>query len=82
MTSKPAGGSSTDTPVIRQYREIKAAHPNSVLFFRMGDFYEMFFDDAVLASRELGLTLTSRNNGAAADVDRYLEPPTDQRLPE
>jgi DNA mismatch repair protein MutS len=59
---------SADTPVIRQYREIKAQHPNAVLFFRMGDFYEMFFDDAELASRVLGLTLTSRNNGAAADV--------------
>jgi DNA mismatch repair protein MutS len=58
----------TDTPVIRQYREIKAQHPKAILFFRMGDFYEMFFDDAELASRELGLTLTSRNNGAAADV--------------
>ena len=60
--------SSTDTPLIRQYREIKSQHTNAVLFFRMGEFYEMFFDDAELASRELGLTLTSRNNGAAANV--------------
>ncbi len=58
----------TDTPVIRQYREIKSQYPHAVLFFRMGDFYEMFFDDAELAARELGLTLTTRNNGAAADV--------------
>ena len=58
----------TDTPLIRQYREIKSQHTNAVLFFRMGDFYEMFFDDAELASRELGLTLTTRNNGAAANV--------------
>ncbi len=57
-----------DTPVIRQYREIKAKHQNAILFFRMGDFYEMFFDDAKLAASELGLTLTTRNNGAAADV--------------
>jgi DNA mismatch repair protein MutS len=57
-----------DTPVIRQYREIKAKHPNAILFFRMGDFYEMFFDDAKLAASVLGLTLTTRNNGAAADV--------------
>jgi len=53
---------------MQQYREIKARHPQAILFFRMGDFYEMFFDDAKLASRELGLTLTSRNNGAATAV--------------
>src|SRR4029078_8603628 len=56
------------TPLMQQYREIKARHANAIVFFRMGDFYEMFFDDAELASRELGLTLTSRNNGGAADV--------------
>ncbi len=56
------------TPLMQQYREIKAQHPGAILFFRMGDFYEMFYDDAELASRELGLTLTSRNNGGAADV--------------
>src|SRR5467141_2855899 len=53
---------------MQQYREIKARHPDTILFFRMGDFYEMFEDDARLASRELGLTLTSRNNGGAAEV--------------
>jgi len=57
-----------DTPLMQQYREIKARHPDAILFFRMGDFYEMFEDDAQLAARELGLTLTSRNNGGAADV--------------
>ncbi|MGH7644055.1 MAG: DNA mismatch repair protein MutS, partial [Gemmatimonadales bacterium] len=57
-----------DTPLMQQYREIKARHPHAVLFFRMGDFYEMFEDDARLAARELGLTLTARNNGGAADV--------------
>ena len=56
------------TPLMQQYREIKSRHPDAILFFRMGDFYEMFFDDAELASRVLGLTLTSRNNGAAAQV--------------
>jgi len=59
---------STDTPVMQQYRDIKARHPHTILFFRMGDFYEMFEDDAKLAARELGLTLTSRNNGGAAEV--------------
>jgi len=57
-----------DTPLMQQYREIKARHPDAILFFRMGDFYEMFEDDAHLAARELGLTLTSRNNGGAAEV--------------
>ena len=59
---------SADTPLMQQYREIKARHPHTILFFRMGDFYEMFEDDAKLAARELGLTLTSRNNGGAAEV--------------
>ena len=53
---------------MRQYRAIKAEHQTAVLLFRMGDFYVMFFEDAHLAARELGLTLTSRNNGGAADV--------------
>ena len=56
------------TPLMTQYREIKARHPHAILFFRMGDFYEMFYEDAELASRVLDLTLTSRNNGGAAEV--------------
>ncbi len=63
-----AGPTGTDTPLMQQYREIKARHPDTILFFRMGDFYEMFEDDAKLAARELGLTLTARNNGGAAEV--------------
>ncbi|MBC7672729.1 MAG: DNA mismatch repair protein MutS [Polaromonas sp.] len=53
---------------MQQYREIKARHQSAILFFRMGDFYEMFYEDAEIAARVLGLTLTSRNNGAAAEV--------------
>jgi DNA mismatch repair protein MutS len=53
---------------MQQYREIKARHQHAILFFRMGDFYEMFYEDAEVASRVLGLTLTARNNGGAADV--------------
>jgi DNA mismatch repair protein MutS len=53
---------------MQQYREIKARHQDALLFFRMGDFYEMFYGDAEIASRALGLTLTSRNNGGAAEV--------------
>ncbi len=56
------------TPLMQQYREIKARHQDAILFFRMGDFYEMFYEDAEQASRVLGLTLTSRNNGGAAEV--------------
>ena len=58
----------TATPLMQQYREIKSRHQDAILFFRMGEFYEMFYDDAETASRTLGLTLTSRNNGAAAEV--------------
>ncbi|MBI3504535.1 MAG: DNA mismatch repair protein MutS [Proteobacteria bacterium] len=53
---------------MEQYREIKARHQHAILFFRMGDFYEMFYEDAEVASRALGLTLTSRNNGGASAV--------------
>jgi DNA mismatch repair protein MutS len=49
------------TPVMQQFADAKAEHPDAILFFRLGDFYEMFHDDAVLASQLLGLTLTSRN---------------------
>jgi len=51
----------TQTPVMRQYTAAKQAHPGALLFFRLGDFYELFFDDAVLVSRELQLTLTARD---------------------
>ncbi len=56
------------TPLIQQYLDIKARHPDAILFFRVGDFYEMFFDDAEEGSRLLGITLTARNNGASAEV--------------
>jgi DNA mismatch repair protein MutS len=56
------------TPLMQQYREIKSRHQDAILFFRMGEFYEMFYEDAEVASRILGLTLTSRNNGGAAEV--------------
>ena len=56
------------TPLMEQYLGIKSNHKDAVLFFRMGDFYEMFFDDAKIASEVLGITLTSRAHGKAADV--------------
>ncbi len=49
------------TPMLQQYLEIKGQHEDTILFYRMGDFYEMFFDDAIVASKILGITLTSRN---------------------
>ncbi|HSC58419.1 MAG TPA: DNA mismatch repair protein MutS [Gemmatimonadales bacterium] len=78
MSGRVADGG---TPLMTQYREIKARHPNAILFFRMGDFYEMFFDDAELGAKTLGITLTSRGDGvplagvpvkAAADYLRQL----------
>ncbi len=61
-------GLDVSTPLMQQYREIKARHRDAILLFRMGDFYEMFEDDAEVGARTLGLTLTSRNNGAAAET--------------
>ncbi len=49
------------TPLMRQYAAVKKEHPTALLFFRLGDFYELFFDDAIVASKELQITLTSRN---------------------
>jgi DNA mismatch repair protein MutS len=54
---------SENTPLLLQYRDIKSRHRDSILFFRMGDFYEMFFEDAEVASRVLDITLTSRGDG-------------------
>ena len=51
------------SPAMEQFFRAKQAYPDTILFFRMGDFYEMFFEDAVLAAELLGLTLTSRGNG-------------------
>ena len=62
------------TPMMKQYLEIKKDHPDSILFFRLGDFYEMFADDAKLASKELDLTLTSRDRGKHAK-------PVEEQLP-
>jgi len=55
-----------DTPAMRQYKTFKDEYPDYILFFRMGDFYEMFYEDAKIASRALGLTLTARSKGPTA----------------
>lgn len=64
MTKKYA-----ETPLMKQYYEIKAVHPDAILLFRVGDFYETFGDDAIKASKILGITLTRRANGSAASVE-------------
>ena len=56
------------TPVMRQFWKTKKEHPNSILLFRMGDFYETFEEDAKITSKILGITLTKRSNGAASQV--------------
>jgi len=63
--SKP----SADTPLMQQHRAIKQKYPDAVLLFRVGDFYETFGEDAIIASKVLGITLTKRNNGAAASSE-------------
>ena len=58
-----------ETPLMKQYNQVKAKHPDAVLLFRVGDFYETFSDDAIRASEILGITLTRRANGAASYVE-------------
>ena len=58
-----------ETPLMKQYFEMKAKHPDAVLLFRVGDFYETFSDDAITASEILGITLTRRANGVAQSVE-------------
>ncbi len=60
--------SDSPTPMMAQYIEIKAANPGSLLFYRMGDFYELFFGDAEIAARALGITLTKRGKHAGDDI--------------
>ncbi len=60
--------SENQTPLMRQYSQIKAKYPDTILLFRMGDFFETFENDAIIASKVLGITLTKRANGAASDV--------------
>ncbi|HEY9215875.1 MAG TPA: DNA mismatch repair protein MutS, partial [Ancylobacter sp.] len=63
-----AGDVERVTPMIAQYIEIKTANPGSLLFYRMGDFYELFFEDAELASRTLGIVLTKRGKHGGEDI--------------
>ncbi len=58
-----------ETPLMKQYQEMKKKHPDAILLFRIGDFYETFSEDAIIASEILGITLTRRSNGSAAYVE-------------
>ncbi len=67
--SKGAASKKGETPLMKQYNEIKAKHPNAILLFRVGDFYETFCEDAVKSSKILGITLTKRANGSASETE-------------
>ena len=63
-----SSATSEHTPMMRQYLKIKAQHPNELVFYRMGDFYELFFDDAKLAAETLDLTLTARGKSGGKPI--------------
>src|SRR6476620_5862748 len=62
-------GKTAETPLMQQHKAIKAKYPDAVLLFRVGDFYETFGQDAIIASQVLGITLTRRNNGGSSDSE-------------
>jgi DNA mismatch repair protein MutS len=64
----PSDNTTRPTPVMEQYLELKAAHPDCLLFYRMGDFYELFFEDAEIAARALGIVLTKRGKYLGRDI--------------
>ena len=61
------------TPMMQQYLSIKAEHPNDIIFYRMGDFYELFFDDAKQASQLLDITLTARGKASGNPIPMLLK---------
>lgn len=68
-TTKTKGKKAKETPMMKQYNNFKAKYPGALLLFRVGDFYETFGDDAIVASKILGITLTKRHNGAASETE-------------
>ncbi len=70
-----------ETPMMKQYMEFKAKHPDAILLFRVGDFYETFSDDAIAAAEILGITLTKRANGSAMHVELAGFPPPCPPIP-
>ena len=90
VTPIAGGEAGRVTPMMEQYIEIKAANPDCLLFYRMGDFYEMFFEDAETASRALGIVLTKRGKhlgrdipmcGVPVDARRRISAPADRARP-
>jgi DNA mismatch repair protein MutS len=79
-TSNPTAEMAT-TPLMRQYAAAKQKHPNALLFFRLGDFYELFYEDAKTASRELQITLTSRDKDRAIPMCGIPHHAADQYIP-
>jgi len=68
MSSPAASKQASHTPLMQQYLRIKADHPDTLLLFRMGDFYEVFYDDAKRAAKLMDITLTSRGQSAGAPI--------------
>jgi len=68
QAERSAAAAADATPSMAQFLEIKAANPDSLLWYRMGDFYELFFEDAVLASEALGIVLTKRGKHLGNDI--------------
>jgi DNA mismatch repair protein MutS len=66
--AQPTEAAARVTPMMEQYLEIKAANPGLLLFYRMGDFYELFFEDAEIASKALGIMLTKRGKHQGMDI--------------
>ena len=69
MAAKKTKDTDKETPLMRQYNSFKSKYPDAILLFRVGDFYETFGSDAILASKILGIVLTKRKNGAAATIE-------------
>ena len=69
VTKKKLTKTKKETPLMKQYHQIKSKYPDALLLFRVGDFYETFGEDAVKASKVLGIVLTKRHNGAANEIE-------------
>src|ERR1051326_3967502 len=67
--AKAGSANDSETPLMQQYGSIKSKYPDAILLFRIGDFYETFGQDAIATSAALGITLTKRRNGAAAEIE-------------
>ncbi len=69
MTKTKVANKPSETPLMKQYNAIKARHPQALLLFRVGDFYETFGEDAIVASKVLGIVLTKRGAGSSSEIE-------------